>query len=337
MLSGHFDEKSNQIIVATEENVLAALSPETGNIVWRKVLELGDRGSIKLLHQIESEGSGSTSVRAGNRGDDSGFITVSGTGFVLVRGWNAKTGHLTWEWTLSNQKENTATHWFADQTTLYQTTPTWGSHVDIVTFNAKTGQQLDSGRVSISSGRSDNCAFVKSFLACGTSAGLVSVDLKAKRSETIAGAASEQRPEVVGGIEPLVAIVGKIFNLNGNAEVSADGGVAFLTKHKNENVLLQATVHQANIKVEATATDSKQWLASFEGPWAQHLAQPRFLDANCRTNRKNEMVCRALFTTENAALVLLQGGKHDSLVLILAGILFEFNTQETSNGRERNH
>ncbi|XP_077998701.1 ER membrane protein complex subunit 1-like [Glandiceps talaboti] len=68
-----------RVLVATESNVLASVNARTGEIVWRQVLNSGDRGHIDaLLHQ------------------DNYFITLSGYGRIL-RSWDPATGYLIWE------------------------------------------------------------------------------------------------------------------------------------------------------------------------------------------------------------------------------------------------
>lgn len=72
-----FDSVSaDKAIVATDENVLAALSSKDGEILWRRVLETeNSRGEIKFLHVIKD----STSKGIIREDDNYGIITVSGS------------------------------------------------------------------------------------------------------------------------------------------------------------------------------------------------------------------------------------------------------------------
>ncbi|TPX70016.1 hypothetical protein SpCBS45565_g01990 [Spizellomyces sp. 'palustris'] len=68
----------SQLFVGTERNVLALISPKTGNSVWRQVLEPSD----DLL-----------SVRLGSHG----LLSISGRRLIHTRLWDAKTGFLVWD------------------------------------------------------------------------------------------------------------------------------------------------------------------------------------------------------------------------------------------------
>ncbi|XP_053605843.1 ER membrane protein complex subunit 1 isoform X2 [Plodia interpunctella] len=91
---------AKKIIVATEENVLAALNLKTGQVVWRHVFETGPSGNIQLLHLSEN------------------VVTITGSNPYLVRGWDSDTGVLLWEWSLTLQSGEAMSQWSARRDVL---------------------------------------------------------------------------------------------------------------------------------------------------------------------------------------------------------------------------
>lgn len=55
-----------------------------GHILWRHVLEKGEQGEIQFMG-----------------GDSDVIVTVSGKNFVVVRTWDAHSGYLNTEWTMT--------------------------------------------------------------------------------------------------------------------------------------------------------------------------------------------------------------------------------------------
>lgn len=53
----------------------------SGEIIWRKVLEKGDRGSVNAICSYGSS-----------------IFAITGSDVVLVRGWDAKHGYLSYHW-----------------------------------------------------------------------------------------------------------------------------------------------------------------------------------------------------------------------------------------------
>ncbi|GAB6018573.1 hypothetical protein CHUAL_000265 [Chamberlinius hualienensis] len=86
VISIHFDHSvgSHKIIVATEENVLAALNQHTNQTIWRQVLESNKDGKIVAI------------AANGNA-----ILSVSGEN-PLVRSWDSTTGILNWETSLTS-------------------------------------------------------------------------------------------------------------------------------------------------------------------------------------------------------------------------------------------
>lgn len=181
LVDGFYDENLGHLLVGTKENVIAALNVENGDIVWRRVLENGDRGSIQLLQSLNDDHITSNSLRVSGRQEPDRFmVTVTGTNFVLVRVWNTRTGNLGWEWSfqpiiISNDKS----HWFATVTTLYHIQTNWNkASIEITAYNLKTGiVETTTREVLLGSSQKQNCDFVQSFLVCTVGAEVIAIDL----------------------------------------------------------------------------------------------------------------------------------------------------------------
>lgn len=269
VIDGYLDDRNGQFYAHTEENVLASLNAETGNIVWRQVLEKNERGKVQLLTAIVDESNDQTSTEVRRRLDDNSILfTISGVGFILGRGWNLRTGNLAYEWTLtqgnaqSNQQNEV--HWFYDQLTVYSVSPTWGSRLEVIGYNVRTGYQESTKEITISGVQAKDCEFIKSFLICQTGGQVQVVNLRSGEKNTLVSNTKYQLIKVrkntdgifyfnincvvfVQGTEPLVVVDNKIHNLKTKESFSVpvQGDVLSYIKKNNRKVLLQATVEKS--------------------------------------------------------------------------------------------
>lgn len=167
--------------MATEENVIAALNVDNGEIVWRRILEKGDRGSIQYLQYLNDDTITSNSLRVSSRQEPDRFmITVTGTSFTSVRVWNIRTGNLAWEWTLQlNNVRDEKSHWFSTPTSLYHVQPAWDtSSVEVTAYNIKTGYtETATPKIPIGTVQKQDCDFVQSFIVCSTAGESFAIDL----------------------------------------------------------------------------------------------------------------------------------------------------------------
>lgn len=116
----HIDAK--RVIVTTEENVLAALHLKTGHILWRQILENPNEQQIKLLHV------------------DKDVVTVCGAkNSWYIRGWDAVSGTILWEWILHSERV-TAAEWVVNNGQIYHIQPVVGSHLEVTAYQLHTGQ-----------------------------------------------------------------------------------------------------------------------------------------------------------------------------------------------------
>ncbi|RVE41979.1 hypothetical protein evm_013369 [Chilo suppressalis] len=141
---------AKKIIVATEENVLAALNLKTGQVVWRHVFESASTGNIELLHVAEK------------------VVTVSGSNPYLVRGWDSATGVLLWEWSLTLQNNDRAefSEWFVENSALVHMLPVFGSHIEVSMYNLMTGQNRGSTSKLPALWNNEGCVLSAPYYTC---------------------------------------------------------------------------------------------------------------------------------------------------------------------------
>lgn len=181
VIKGFLDDRLGYLLVATEENVIAALNVDNGDIVWRRILEKGERGPVQHLQYVNDESISSNSLRVSNRQEPDRFmITVAGTSFISVRVWNIRTGNLAWEWTMQlNNVREERSHWFSTSTSLYHVQPASdASSIEISTYNIRTGHAESTTRkIPIGTVQKRDCDFVQSFLVCTHAGESFAIDL----------------------------------------------------------------------------------------------------------------------------------------------------------------
>ncbi|XP_044011257.1 ER membrane protein complex subunit 1 isoform X2 [Aphidius gifuensis] len=144
---------AKKIIVATEENVIAALNLKSGKILWRRVLERGYAGKIHALGGVAS-------------GD---LISVSGSVPAIVRVWDLTAGHIINEWTFAEQNPEGIedVKWHIKDGTLHHILPIYGSGVEVISYDSKTGEKLKTRIVPapfVSS--KEKCVLAAPYIAC---------------------------------------------------------------------------------------------------------------------------------------------------------------------------
>ncbi|XP_045535132.1 ER membrane protein complex subunit 1 isoform X2 [Papilio machaon] len=141
---------ARKLIVATEENVLAALHLKTGEVVWRHVFESASTGNIQLLHVSDK------------------VVTVTGSNPYLVRGWDSTTGILLWEWSLTLQDDDHAdfSEWWVHQGLLVHMLPVFNSHIEVTMYNLLTGQNRGATSKLPAAWVNDGCVLSPPYYSC---------------------------------------------------------------------------------------------------------------------------------------------------------------------------
>ncbi|KAI5633589.1 hypothetical protein NE865_13691 [Phthorimaea operculella] len=306
-----FDTSSTakRLIVATEENVLAALNLKTGSLVWRQVLESASSGNIHMLHLT----SGDTAV------------TVSGSNPYLVRGWDAATGIIAWEWSMTLQDDTRAdfSEWWLHNNRLMHLLPKFGSHLEVSWYNVVTGENSGHTSKLPAAWANDGCIFSAPYYTCmsgnpGPQQILLSLDVSSNAVQLI----SKPVMDFLG-----VGIEGNLRPLDGNTVTPGfivDDEKIVLIKNNGFQLL---STKLADPTASATVVDTangpvlmQTWSDKVKGfrlaahsvstgaevpdigsnEVNQNIPEPEITAAMC-TKSKEQLVCRVLVTAADDA------------------------------------
>lgn len=303
-----FDSISaDKVIVATEENVLAALSSKSGDILWRKVLETDNsRGDVKFLHVTKDS---KNVVSQTSEGDPFGIITVSGSNPVLFRGWDITNGNLAWEWALTLLSENgEASQYFFRDNKIYHVLPIWNSHLEITEYHASSGQTGDGTTGKITAGwiNKDKCVLSSNYYACLVKDQLIVLDLLASQSNVRSKAfeASATSINIVKGREGFVQVGRQVLSL-------VDLQVVF-DNRKLANIFMDNTLIQLVKEGKDVRILSEDQELTVLSEFPETLDNNLQVEAvKCKPKRENpsQLACRFLLTTDDGAAAVAQGGK----------------------------
>lgn len=235
--------------MATEENVLASVRTKTGELNRRVVLEADARGEILLLQ-------GPSTHHGSHLNRDYDILTISGRNPSLVRGWNAKTLSLEFEWSLNLLNPSSAPDilWFYDKHFLYHVTPVWGSHIELVTYIATSGETTKSTASKISATwiRPETCRLAGSHFACLVKNQLLSVDLlldDVKIKTVTVEAAEGDKIEAVHGKTDVVRVKNQIVLLKESLVVKLKTPAA-------DSVAIEPEIGESGALIELTREEN---------------------------------------------------------------------------------
>lgn len=302
-----FDSISaDKAIVATEENVLAALSSKTGDILWRRILETGDsRGDIKFLYVTKD--SKNVAIQT-NEGDPFGIITVSGNNPILFRGWDITNGNLAWEWSITPTSENTQdSKFFFKDTHIYHVLPVWNSHIEITTYHASSGQNTGTtSKITAGWVTKDKCVLSLSYFACLVKGQLLVLDLLSEQNNirTKAVESSSNDISIVRGQEGFVQVGRQVISLKDLQVVFENRNLANLFMDMK---LIQLSKSNEDIKI--TSEDQELSVLSKVPETLDNNLQ--ILSVKCKPKKENpsQLACRFLLSTDDGAIVVAQQGK----------------------------
>ncbi|XP_026325305.1 uncharacterized protein LOC113234223, partial [Hyposmocoma kahamanoa] len=164
-----FDTASTakRIIVATEENVLAALNLKTGQVVWRQMLESASAGNIQMLYITPQSTSADQAV------------TVSGSNPYLARGWDVASGVLMWEYSITLQDESRGdfSEWWLSNYKLRHLLPYYGSHIEVTNYAVASGQHEGKSYKIPAAWINEGCIFTPPYYSCVSGGNLISLDV----------------------------------------------------------------------------------------------------------------------------------------------------------------
>uniref|UniRef100_A0A8D8KS46 ER membrane protein complex subunit 1 n=1 Tax=Culex pipiens TaxID=7175 RepID=A0A8D8KS46_CULPI len=321
---GAFDSSSlDRIIVATESNVLAAISAKSGEILWRQVLETGPRGDIKLLH-VPSQGNGVVQQSGGRYNRAFDVITVTGVSPAMVRGWNSNTGTLEWEWSLVpvNPDRAEGAVWFLHEGTLYQVVPVAGSHLELTGYVATSGQQTRAATTRITAAwiKDGRCTLSGSFYACAIDEQLLAIDLLAENPQIIVKpleAPASSVPKPLPGT-PAIIQDNRLYSLTSDLKTQLSPEDSLLVDDsvlEGEPLLLHATTNRPKNTLALTAqklrVNTPYEALDFSAEYPETLGAPQLVAIRCKTSAGGgkQLACRVLIVSEDGAITLVQQGK----------------------------
>ncbi|XP_045520266.1 ER membrane protein complex subunit 1 isoform X1 [Pieris brassicae] len=347
----HFDTVSTakKIIVATEENVLAALNLKTGQVVWRHVFENSSPGDIQLLHYSDGEK----------------VTTVTGSNPYLVRGWDPATGVLLWEWPISiidNERAHLS-EWWVQNGMLVHLLPAFGSHLEVTMYNLMTGANKGVTSKLPAVWTNDGCILTPPYYTCiSGSMGnymLLSLDVTSNAVQIISKPLSNYfgEKEIIEGnlrsldgknVLPGFIIDDKKVLLIKNNEFEqlyiklAEDSTATLVEAMNELTLIQASSDENKgfaLSGYNIATGKEIMDLRITEP-SLHIPEPEILGIVCINTAREQPACRILINGADDALHLMQQGgriiwcREEALANIVAVEFVDLPVSETDAALE---
>ena len=310
---------AKKIIVATEENVIAALNLKSGQILWRRVLEKGYAGHIRAL----------------GGASDGDLVSVSGGVPAIVRAWDLAAGHIIHEWPIAEQNPDRIkdVKWHIKDGTLHHILPIYNSGVEVTSYDSKTGDKLKTRRVSAPFiSQETECVLAAPYLAClkGDSSLAILLlvhlfDTNAQpQSVTIntifgAGAQGPYHLESVLGEEPVVSI-----SADGNQrkrillvrevpvpilrDIAGDATL-YIVSVENDKVLLETTYKNGMTEIAAMELLTSKSLPNLSMSLTHaSLLSPTIMASVCPRQAKG-VTCRHLLSSQDHSVALLQHNK----------------------------
>ncbi|KYN02180.1 PREDICTED: ER membrane protein complex subunit 1 [Cyphomyrmex costatus] len=310
---------AKKIIVATEENVIAALNLKSGQILWRRVLEKGYGGHIRTLGGVA----------------DGDLISVSGGVPAVVRAWDLATGHILNEWPIAepNSDRIKDVKWHIKDGTLHHILPIYNSGVEVTSYDSKTGEKLKTRRVSASFiSRETECVLAAPYLACLKGDSSLAVvflvhlfDTNAQsQSVTIntifgAGAQGPYKLESVLGEGPVISINAdndqrKRILVIGESptpiqrDITGDATL-YVVSVDNEKILLETTHKNGKIEITATNLLSSALIPDLSVTLTHSSIQSPTIMASVCPRQTKGITCRHLLSSQDHSIALLQHNK----------------------------
>ncbi|XP_015111319.1 ER membrane protein complex subunit 1 isoform X2 [Diachasma alloeum] len=310
---------AKKIIVATEENVLAALNLKSGQIIWRRVLERGYAGRIRSLSGVA----------------DGDLITVSGGVPAIVRVWDLAAGHILNEWPVAEQNPERLedVKWHIKDGTLHHILPIYSSGVEVTSYDSKTGEKLKTRKVSAPFITAETkCVLAAPYLACLKSdtslAILFLVNLfdpnaqpHSVTSNNIfgAGARGPFTLEAVPGDESVLSVTAEGDNrkrimIPGDTpniiprDIEGDARL-YITSLDEEKVLLETTYRNGVTEIKASSLLDSTPMPELSASISHTALLSPSIKASICPRMPKGVICRHLMSSEDDGVALLQHNK----------------------------
>lgn len=307
MKFAYFDSpNAEKSIVATDENVLAAISNKNGEILWRKVFETeNSRGEIKFLQVTRN-----TRNVVSEDQDPYDIITVSGHNPIIFRGWESNSGNLAWEWSIIPTSENAeSSQYFIKDSQIYHVLPVWNSHLELTEYHLSTGQQSAPTTSKITAGwiSKERCVLSSQYFVCIVKEQLLVLDLlgQQKNIRTKNFDTPTSSIELINGKEGIIQVGRQVISLD-NLEVIFENRKD--DKLYFDNNIVQLTQERMDIKI----TSENQELTEVTDIPETLDNNLQILAMKCKPKRDsaNQLTCRFLLSTDDGAIALIQQGAY---------------------------
>ncbi|XP_025197839.1 ER membrane protein complex subunit 1 isoform X2 [Melanaphis sacchari] len=295
------DVTTKRLYVATKKNVVASLAIDTGDIIWRQILEKGPEGSVELIHPTKSK-----------------IITVSGIDVIKVRGWDVKDGYLHFEW--STETSNVL-YLFVFNGLLHNVYSS-NNLIAVDTYHLETGVK---GKATYTfpaywfSGF-DRCALSSGSLACFDVAGKLNIGslIKSNNDRLSLDIIGDNIEAIPGSPIPAFIItnknVEKLIYVKDNTihtrSLTKRSSPFIYTYMADRHILLQISspvqdtiVTEGSILEDSTMIES---LSSKESKSTLKISNPKISSAFCARSKANTVNCVTLVSTHDQSLMLLK-------------------------------
>lgn len=322
VVSAHLDLSSanSRLLVTTSENVFASVCPKTGDIQWRQIFEKSPRGDIKFSYNFNEESSLGTAAARRNSNHGFDVLTVQGAAPAIVRGWNAASGNIEWEWSLmpiSSDKADGA-FWFYANTMLHHVIPVWGSHLEITRYFATSGQLADTTTSKIISPwiGQDKCTLAGTYYVCLEGSQLISLNLASHEANIMRkqlATVPKSTLQSLKGDNGVIVVDGTLVSVDDSLSVcKLDNGGSFLKATYNQiRVLLQATLDKNVLTINAFNSRTCENIKELENVVAlpNYYGEPTLQSFDCVSGRNDGKGCAFIFSTSDEAILSIQQNK----------------------------
>ncbi|XP_004529245.1 ER membrane protein complex subunit 1 isoform X1 [Ceratitis capitata] len=311
---------SPRLLVSTYENVVAALEPQTGNILWRQVLENPPRGSLKLMQvgiaSVNINEADSTAAASTNSKHGFDMLTVQGHAPALIRGWNVASGNLDWEWSLMPHQTDHAESsiWFYKNGLLYHVIPFWHSHIEVTPYFATTGRPTETtGKITAGWISAGNCALSGVYYTCLDGNQLIGFDLTANQPQILRKVLSDtprDKLRAVEGISGAYAIGKKLISIHEDTVVcnNYESNSFLLGKFHKRRVLAQAEVVNNVLQIRGHYLDSCEAVPemAINMDYPDYYGTPELKTFACVSQSKG---CWYILGTDDESILAVNKGK----------------------------
>ncbi|XP_055903168.1 ER membrane protein complex subunit 1 isoform X2 [Eupeodes corollae] len=321
LISAYLDlgAPNSRLLVTTSENVFASLCPKTGDIQWRQIFEKSPRGDIKFSYNFNEQLTGTAAARR-NSNHNFDLLTVQGVAPAIVRGWNAASGNIEWEWSLMpiNPDKADGAFWFFSNAMLYHVIPLWGSHLEITRYFATSGQLADTSTTKIIAPWIDRekCIQAGFYYSCLEGSQLISLNLVSTDANIIKKqlpSVPKSKPHSLKGEDGIIVIEGQLVSVDDSVKVCplANGGSYIKAAYNQMGVLLQATLENHMLTINAFNAKTCDNIKELQNavPYPVHYGQPTLQTFDCVSGRNDGKGCAFVLSTSDEAILTVQQNK----------------------------